>query len=78
MVLDLNEEGMAAAEAQLREAGATDVMTMKCDVSDRAAVFDCAAAIAARFPLVPISYLAANAGFGTPGLLDSTEEVRSS
>ena len=47
---------------------------MRCDVADRAACFDCAAAIKARFPNTPISYLAANAGFGTPGLLDSSEE----
>ena len=28
VVLDINEEAMAAAEAQLREAGASDVMTV--------------------------------------------------
>jgi len=73
VVLDIDAEMMDAAAASLKAAGASEVMTLHCDAGDRAAVFAAADAVQKRFPGVPVSFLCANAGYGTPDVLNGSE-----
>ena len=48
-LLDMNEEALASAKAELTELGSADVLTVRCDVSTHEACAEAADAIAAHF-----------------------------
>jgi NAD(P)-dependent dehydrogenase (short-subunit alcohol dehydrogenase family) len=77
VLLDTNEAALAEAKNTIKDqlANSEAAMTMVCDVSDRAAMFNVAAAVEMAYPGRPISLVCANAGYGGPPILDSGEEA---
>ena len=63
VILDLPGADFEAAEAALRAAGASEVMCIECDASDRGAVVAAAGEAREMFPGRPVSLLCGNAGF---------------
>ena len=83
--LDVNEGQMREAEDVLREGAAAaavsagveaaEVLCLRCDAGNYEEVFTVANYIRQRFPGRPVSFLSANAGFGTPAVLDGRREA---
>ena len=48
-LLDMNDDALASAKAELEELGSADVLTVRCDVSTHEACAEAADAIAAHF-----------------------------
>jgi NAD(P)-dependent dehydrogenase (short-subunit alcohol dehydrogenase family) len=77
VLLDTNAAALSEAKNTIKNqiANTEAVMTMVCDVSDRSAMFNVAAAVEKAYPGRPISLVCANAGYGGPPILDSGEEA---
>lgn len=75
VLIDTNSDALKEAEVKIRqEVGGSDILTIMCDVSDRSAMFEAAALVEKTFPNKQISMVCANAGYGGPAILKSSEE----